>query len=47
MVRMKNLLRDIHEKPMDEQYKLIRNNFVLWKENHEQVDDVLLMGIKI
>jgi ligand-binding sensor domain-containing protein/serine phosphatase RsbU (regulator of sigma subunit) len=47
MVRMKNLLRDIHDKPMDEQYKLIRNNFVLWKENHEQVDDVLLMGIKI
>jgi len=43
----KNLLRDIHEKTMDEQYNYIRNNFLLWKEDLEQVDDVLFMGIKI
>ncbi len=47
MVRLKNLLRDIHEKPMDEQYNYIKSNFFLWKEDLEQVDDVLFMGIKV
>ena len=47
MVRLKNLLRDIHDKPMDEQYNYIKSNFFLWKEDLEQVDDVLFMGIKI
>ncbi len=47
MVRLKNMLRDIHEKPMDEQYNYIKNNFEIWKEDMEQVDDVLFMGIEI
>jgi len=47
MVRLKNLLRDIHDKPMDEQYNYIKSNFFLWKEDLEQVDDVLFMGIRI
>lgn len=47
MVRLKNLLRDIHDKPMDEQYNYVKSNFFLWKEDLEQVDDVLFMGIKI
>jgi ligand-binding sensor domain-containing protein/serine phosphatase RsbU (regulator of sigma subunit) len=47
MVRLKNLLQDIHTKPMDEQCLHVKNTFNLWKENYEQVDDVLFMGIKI
>jgi ligand-binding sensor domain-containing protein/serine phosphatase RsbU (regulator of sigma subunit) len=47
MVRLKNLLRDIHDKPMDEQYNYIKSNFFLWKEDLEQVDDVLFMGIRV
>ncbi len=47
MVRLKNLLRDIYHKPMEEQYEYIKSTFNLWKEDHEQVDDVLFMGIKI
>ena len=47
MVRLKNLLRDIHDKPMDEQYNYIKSNFFLWKEDLEQIDDVLFMGIKL
>ena len=47
MVRLKNMLRDIHEKPMEEQYNYIKNNFEIWKEETEQVDDVLFMGIQI
>ena len=47
MVRLKNLLRDIHEKPMEEQHNYVKSNFFLWKEDLEQVDDVLFMGIKL
>lgn len=47
MVRLKNLLQDIHQKPMEEQYTHVKNTFNLWKENFDQVDDVLFMGIKI
>lgn len=47
MVRLKNMLRDIHDKPMDEQYNYVKNNFELWKEDLEQVDDVLFMGIEL
>ena len=47
MVRLKNLLRDIHQKPMEEQYEYVKSTFNLWKEDFEQVDDVLFMGIKI
>lgn len=47
MVRLKNLLRDIHDKPMEEQHNYVKSNFFLWKEDLDQVDDVLFMGIKI
>jgi len=47
MVRLKNLLADICDKPMSEQHEHIRNSFNLWKGDHEQVDDVLFMGIKV
>jgi ligand-binding sensor domain-containing protein/serine phosphatase RsbU (regulator of sigma subunit) len=47
MVRLKNLLRDIHDKPMEEQYNYVKSNFNLWKEELEQVDDVLFMGLKV
>ena len=47
MVRLRNLIRDIHNKPMEEQYNYVKSNFMLWKEDLEQVDDVLFMGIKI
>lgn len=47
MVRLKNMLQEIHQKPMDEQFTHIKSTFSQWKENYEQVDDVLFMGIKI
>lgn len=47
MARLKNLLRDIYQKPMEEQYEYVKSTFNLWKEDFEQVDDVLFMGIKI
>lgn len=47
MARLKNLLRDIYQKPMEEQYEYVKSTFNLWREDFEQVDDVLFMGIKI
>jgi ligand-binding sensor domain-containing protein/serine phosphatase RsbU (regulator of sigma subunit) len=44
---IKNLLHDINEKPMDEQYHHIRHTFESWKKDFDQVDDVLFMGIEI
>lgn len=47
MVRLRNLLKDIYQKPMEEQYNYVKSNFELWRGDHEQVDDVLFMGIKM
>jgi ligand-binding sensor domain-containing protein/serine phosphatase RsbU (regulator of sigma subunit) len=47
LIRLKNLLQEIHTKPMDEQFLHVKNSFHQWKENYDQVDDVLFMGIKI
>jgi len=45
--RLKELLLKIYYKPMNDQKEVLDNAFNLWKGNYEQVDDVLLMGIKI
>ncbi len=42
----KELLLDIVEKPMAEQKQLLEKAFSDWKGDLEQVDDVLVMGIK-
>lgn len=47
MVRLKNLLNDIYQKTMDEQYNYVKSTFNLWKESYPQVDDVLFMGIRL
>lgn len=47
MVRLRNLLRDIYEKPMEEQYNYVKSNFELWRGELPQIDDVLFMGIRI
>ncbi len=47
MVRLRNMLRDMHQKPMELQYETVKNTFREWKHGEEQVDDVLFMGLKI
>lgn len=43
----KNLLCEIQAFPFDEQEGYLEYSFNNWKQNLEQVDDVLLMGIKV
>jgi serine phosphatase RsbU (regulator of sigma subunit)/uncharacterized protein HemY len=44
--RFKKLLLDIHHQPMGDQKKLLDNTFEEWKGDHDQVDDVLVMGVR-
>ncbi|MCF6365955.1 MAG: SpoIIE family protein phosphatase [Bacteroidales bacterium] len=45
--RLKNLLLSISDKTMNEQNKIIKDEFENWKGSFNQVDDVLITGIKI
>lgn len=45
--RFKDLLLNIHSKPLNEQKEILESNFESWKGNHEQIDDVTVLGIRI
>jgi PAS domain S-box-containing protein len=45
--RFKDTLLSIQDKSMQEQLQILETTFAKWKGNHEQVDDVLVIGIKI
>ncbi|MBI3133723.1 MAG: SpoIIE family protein phosphatase [Bacteroidetes bacterium] len=45
--RFKQLLMNIASKPADEQHKILRNEFVSWKGETEQIDDVLVIGVRV
>ncbi len=47
MNRLQNVFNDIHNRNMDEQHRVIKENFDLWKGDIDQVDDVLLIGIRV
>ncbi|MCK5823417.1 MAG: DUF4154 domain-containing protein [Bacteroidales bacterium] len=41
------LLLKIHQKPLVEQRRILLNEFIEWKGEQEQIDDVLIIGIRI
>ena len=43
----KNLLIDIHNLPMHEQKIVLENNYKEWRGEIDQIDDILIVGIKI
>ncbi|MDF1551185.1 MAG: SpoIIE family protein phosphatase, partial [Bacteroidales bacterium] len=45
--RFKELLMSVQGKPMDEQKKIIEQAFMKWKRDLAQIDDVLVMGIRV
>ncbi|HRH02832.1 MAG TPA: SpoIIE family protein phosphatase [Bacteroidia bacterium] len=45
--RFRNLLLEICEKPVEEQKKILDNQLLDWQGVHEQVDDILVIGLKI
>lgn len=46
-INFKKILMQIHNKPLEKQKKLLEASFDSWKRNQEQVDDVLVIGIRI
>lgn len=44
---LEGVLHTISHKPMNAQYEAIKKHFFEWKNDNDQVDDVLLMGIKV
>jgi serine phosphatase RsbU (regulator of sigma subunit) len=45
--RFKNLLKDIHTKPLIEQKIYLANFFDTWQGTNEQIDDILVLGLRI
>lgn len=43
----KQFLIDIHQKPLDEQRQLLDDKFMGWKKELNQIDDVLIFGVKV
>ncbi len=43
----KQLLLDIHLKPMEEQRDILEKTIVDWSEGHERIDDIIVMGVRI
>jgi tetratricopeptide (TPR) repeat protein len=44
---LRELLEEIHQKPMKEQHEILDKTIMDWMKNEEQIDDILLMGFKI
>ncbi len=49
VANLKNLLLEIHQKPMEEQKKILNESIENWisKGNERQIDDILLIGLKL
>jgi serine phosphatase RsbU (regulator of sigma subunit) len=45
--RFRHLLLNIHQLPMDDQRDILETSLRDWKGENEQVDDVMVIGIKI
>jgi serine phosphatase RsbU (regulator of sigma subunit) len=43
----KNLLLNVHNLPLRKQKKQLENEFLKWKGDNPQTDDVLIMGLKL
>ncbi len=46
-LQMQQLLIAIHNKPMNEQKKILEDTINNWKGNLEQVDDILVLGVRL
>ena len=45
--RFRELLTDVHNLPMHEQYAILENTLTNWMGDEPQIDDILVMGIRL
>jgi len=44
--KFKQLLINIHQKPLPEQKEILEKEYEEWRQNIEQIDDIMVMGIR-
>ena len=44
--KFKQLLVDIHQKPLEEQKEILEKEHEKWRGDIEQIDDIMVMGIR-
>ena len=47
IARLKRIIEQVSDKSMSEQKQIITKFYTDWKGNYEQVDDILLIGVKV
>jgi serine phosphatase RsbU (regulator of sigma subunit) len=47
IARLKRLIEQVSHLPMSEQEEIISKFYLDWKGSYEQVDDILLIGVKL
>ena len=47
VANLQRVFAEITEKPMDEQYEHLKKVFVDWRGAYEQIDDVLVIGVRV
>jgi len=45
--RFRELLLEIHHKQLGEQKNILEESFAGWKGKYDQIDDILVMGIRV
>jgi len=45
--RFRHLLLTLHQLPMEKQHEILENNVIEWRGEQDQVDDILVIAIKI
>jgi sigma-B regulation protein RsbU (phosphoserine phosphatase) len=46
-IRLKKLLKEIHDKPLDEQASILREEHEIWRSGSEQIDDIMVLGVRL
>jgi len=46
-IKLKQLLQDIHKNPLKKQQSLLEKEHEAWRGDVEQIDDIMLLGIKL
>jgi serine phosphatase RsbU (regulator of sigma subunit) len=45
--QFKELLKEIHQKPLKEQRSILREEHEIWRSGQEQIDDILILGVQL
>ena len=43
---IKEKLAGMHRLPMEEQKRMLKETIIKWKGEYEQIDDILVMGVR-